>query len=199
MSTDTRSASQAQLSYIADLLAQKDLTPDYIAQAEDLLVHGLTMVEASRWIDSLKTKPKKQGANGGSPNSYITVEYETVLLDKDKERRIGYLTSSTLVQKVPQGNYALDDFNPDSENDITFYHIWVGDRGGWKVYLCHGPDETELPKYQGARIVQTISEDLEGALARYGHNVGRCGICGLRLTNKVSRDRGIGPICYSRL
>ena len=38
----------------------------------------------------------------------------------------------------------------------------------------------------------------EAASARYGHEIGECGICGRQLTNDESRARGIGPVCAAK-
>jgi hypothetical protein len=36
------------------------------------------------------------------------------------------------------------------------------------------------------------------AAIRYGHEIGVCSRCGRRLTNRISRELGIGPVCGGR-
>lgn len=47
-------------------------------------------------------------------------------------------------------------------------------------------------------IVQRIAKDPAGEAVLYGKRTGICGCCGAELTNKVSIERGIGPICASK-
>lgn len=50
---------------------------------------------------------------------------------------------------------------------------------------------------QEAKVVEVASAPLEAAVA-YGKMYGQCSICGRELTDKVSIERGIGPICESK-
>ena len=43
-----------------------------------------------------------------------------------------------------------------------------------------------------------ILEDFEGELKAHGIDTGICGCCGRELTNPVSIENGIGPICADR-
>ena len=54
-------------------------------------------------------------------------------------------------------------------------------------------------KNQQARlnILTTIASD-EDALARFGQELGICGMCGSPLTDELSREIGIGPTCRSK-
>lgn len=40
--------------------------------------------------------------------------------------------------------------------------------------------------------------EIEGQ-QRYGQMIGKCGVCGRTLTDELSRERGIGPICWGRI
>jgi len=95
---------------------------------------------------------------------------------------------------LPTGRYAIDS----ADGELTFYRVWRGTRNPdyVKVYLLHGPDETEIPFGKGlVTITQAIASDAAGAAIRYGHEIGACSVCAKRLTNRVSRALGIGPIC----
>jgi hypothetical protein len=55
----------------------------------------------------------------------------------------------------------------------------------------------ECTEAKQAEIVATMSDPLKAAVA-YGRRTGTCSICGAELTNGVSIDRGIGPICAEK-
>jgi len=95
---------------------------------------------------------------------------------------------------LPTGRYAIYD----AAEDLTFYRVWRGTRNPdyVKVYLLHGPDETEIPFGKGmVTILKLIAQEPAEAAVRYGHEIGHCSVCAKRLTNRVSRALGIGPIC----
>lgn len=47
--------------------------------------------------------------------------------------------------------------------------------------------------------LRRLSFDTDATLTAYGKLTGRCGMCGLELTNPESIERGIGPICLGKL
>ena len=67
------------------------------------------------------------------------------------------------------------------------------------VKLIVSDDEQRLSQKAGQAVLAKIAEaGAEAASARYGHEIGECGICGRTLTNDASRERGIGPICADK-
>ncbi len=44
--------------------------------------------------------------------------------------------------------------------------------------------------------IKIILSDLDAARILYGHKIGACGYCGKKLTDQLSRSRGIGPDCW---
>jgi hypothetical protein len=48
------------------------------------------------------------------------------------------------------------------------------------------------------RIIAAAIADPAAAAKAYGLRTGECCICGRTLTNRVSIDAGIGPICAGR-
>lgn len=48
-------------------------------------------------------------------------------------------------------------------------------------------------------LVQKVLDDPMGAVARYGLELGKCGVCGRTLTDEESRRDGIGPVCKAKL
>lgn len=157
---------------------------------------------ASETIDYLKGLPKVRSAYPVAKDG-VHVEYEDVDTGKrddggePKLMRIGYIVGLE-GDRIPRGRYALQ--NSDDENDLTFYRVWVGDRGGWSVKVLAGPNEYPIQdRARAIEIMNAISEDPPACSAAYGWAIGRCGICGYRLTNQVSRELGMGPVCRSRV
>ena len=52
---------------------------------------------------------------------------------------------------------------------------------------------------QWANLIDKVLADPTAAVARYGLELGKCGVCGRTLTNETSRVQGIGPVCLSKL
>lgn len=156
---------------------------------------------ASDAITHLLSLPKKRAAYPVAKDG-VHVEYEEVdtgKKDKDGQpvlMRIGYLVG--LEQRVPRGRYALQ--NSDDENDLSFYKVWVGERHGWSLKVLAGPNEYQIVQRDRAvELLQAIATDPQACSQAYGWAIGRCGICGIRLTNQISRELGMGPVCRSRV
>jgi Family of unknown function (DUF6011) len=101
---------------------------------------------------------------------------------------------------VPAGRYAL----VDEHGTTKFYKVDRPDKGKWEgwTFLKALASDTEYPiRNEESRraILAEIASDVQGALARYGHEIGACGVCGRTLTDEASRAAGIGPICADRL
>lgn len=52
---------------------------------------------------------------------------------------------------------------------------------------------------QWANLIDKVLEDPDEAVARFGRELGICGVCMLPLTNEESRELGIGPVCRKKL
>jgi hypothetical protein len=61
------------------------------------------------------------------------------------------------------------------------------------------PDTPVRGATRDAALSAIVEMGVEESRARYGQKVGRCGICNRHLTDKLSRDRGIGPDCWAKL
>ncbi len=100
---------------------------------------------------------------------------------------------------VPAGRYAVDN----ADGRLGFYHVQHGKRK-WtgKVFVKHhvaGQEDQRMSAAAGRTILARIQADgPEAASARYGHELGHCGLCGRELTNEDSRARGIGPVCADK-
>lgn len=99
---------------------------------------------------------------------------------------------------VPAGRYAVEN----GDGELRFYRVARSKRNPARVWLHvqHGPSESEVPfSWQGYRtILESIAQDARGAAVRYGREIGACSSCGKRLTNALSRELGIGPVCGGR-
>lgn len=99
---------------------------------------------------------------------------------------------------VPAGRYAVES----EAGELTFYRVKRARKGPhtW-IFLKHGPTESEVPfSWKGYRtILQSIvdADPFEAAL-RYGRELKCCSVCALDLTNRLSRELGIGPVCGGR-
>lgn len=79
---------------------------------------------------------------------------------------------------------------------FAFVRLVVGGAGVADRLGSQAPGRT----YQGGAqvVLRNVMADPKAAVARFGQEIGRCGICGLVLTDEESRRIGIGPVCRSR-
>jgi hypothetical protein len=181
-------ASQRQLDFIRDLLGKKDLKSLTAEQIESLMLQPsefwqqdttrLSKKKASRIIDKLIPLPlKPREEQSGEPTDLMAERFA-----------VG----------VPPGRYAVD---ADS-GELRFYNVWVSrDKKRLNVYVCHGPDESDL-KFQNTTlgVLHKIkAAGIREAAIRFGLEIGECSNCGRRLTNRISRALGIGPVCGGRM
>jgi hypothetical protein len=97
---------------------------------------------------------------------------------------------------VPAGRYAVEN----DEGELRFYRLWIGKNGYKKLYVLFGPNEGALPYKTALSILGKIFRaGVEECAVRFGHEIGACSNCGRRLTNRISRELGIGPICGGRM
>lgn len=100
---------------------------------------------------------------------------------------------------VPAGRYAVD-----TSEGLRFYQVDRPTEGQWAgftfVSRLSGPDALPVKDAKArTQVLFLIAMDVKAATLRYGKEIGSCGICGVRLTTKESRDFGIGPKCRKRL
>ena len=99
--------------------------------------------------------------------------------------------------QVDAGRYAVT-----IGEKLRFFHINRPEDGRWAGYtFVNEQAGDELFGIRDANrrkmILETIAND-DHALARYGQELGVCGMCGRTLTDEVSREMGIGPVCRSK-
>jgi len=87
---------------------------------------------------------------------------------------------------------------------LRFFRVNAPTEGKWVGYTFiteefGGGRKFQIrDRVQRMDILQAISDDPE-ALARYGKELGVCGVCGKALTDEESRMLGIGPVCRAKL
>lgn len=137
---------------------------------------GISKSRASDWISRLLDKPKLA--------KQTTINYDTP----------GGVPTP---EELPAGRYAVDN----ADGELRFYHVWRGTRRPEyvKLYLQHGQDSTEVPFKAALTILQKIIDaGAYDCAVKYGTEIGACSVCNRRLTNRLSRELGIGPICGGR-
>lgn len=154
---------------------------DGSALNEARLYVAFTKQGASNLIEWLKGLPVKATADHGYDLNVV-----------------GYMADT-----VPAGRYAIDT-SVHAVNGTAFYRVDRPTEGRWagRVFVKQivGDDEQRLSQKQGMTIIAKIAEaGAEAASARYGMEIGECGVCGRTLTNDESRARGIGPHCAAKM
>jgi hypothetical protein len=186
-----RPMTQGQRGYLRDLMLRKGAAKGMdLQQADDMLdtwLGELTFDAASKAIDDAKTwlAVNAPVADGSSSVSLVNAP------------------AVPIADVVPAGRYAV--YNDDqSVNDLAFYKVDRPTEGRWAgrvfVKLIAGDDEQRLSWATTKSVLAKIAAaGAEAASARYGHEIGECGICGRQLTNDESRARGIGPRCAEKM
>ena len=172
-------ATDNQHTFVAKLVTERDtdgMNDAYRARISDILAgrgKPLTKAGASTLIDGLLTLPHRSAPCAPAEPTAVT---------------------------VPAGRYALDG---SGVNETVFYRVDRPEEGKWAGYTfvsrLEGPSEERVPRTQKEGILARIAEDPAAASARYGREIGACGVCGRRLTNDDSRAAGIGPVCASKM
>lgn len=103
---------------------------------------------------------------------------------------------------VPAGRYAIET-EDGATNGLAFYKVDRPTEGKWAgrvfVKLMVSDEEQRMSWAATKSILAKIAQvGAAEASARYGHEIGECGVCGRTLTNDESRERGIGPICAAK-
>jgi hypothetical protein len=176
-----RMASQKQLDYLLSLIQQKDLSvlsEERQAKLRELestpteFVHETTHISFDRVKEMLDT-----------------------LIPLKKAETFG--AAQVALVEVPAGRYAVEADN----GELRFYKKWVS-RDGKRHYIFvqHGQDESKLPLPAMVGVAKKILKaGVRECAIRYGLEIGACSNCGRRLTNRISRELGIGPVCGGRM
>jgi len=169
--------SDKQVKYFKALVEGKQLTPEQRAQ----LMSGLAVLDCRsitssiQWLVGLPWTPPRPAR----PN----------------------VVSNTNVGKIQEGRYAIAH---PADQTLHFYEVRKPVEGKWAgfVFMSELSGENHIPmKDRVARdvVYAEIAKDVTGSLKLYGQKIGRCGHCSKQLTDEVSREFGIGPVCRKAL
>jgi len=105
------------------------------------------------------------------------------------------------VAKVDQGYYAIVD---PADQVLKFYQVRVPKQGNWVgyVFVSQVSGENHLSirsTKEREKILGEIAKNPVEALKRFGKEIGQCGHCRKQLTDEISREFGIGPVCRKAL
>jgi hypothetical protein len=126
----------------------------------------------------------------GMTKATATKTIEWLLKKKKKPRTTGRLA-------LPAGRYAIEN----NEGELRFYQCWQSRDGKAKrIYVQHSDETSKLPVNAQLVIAEKIlAAGVRECAIRYGMEIGSCSNCGRTLTNRISRELGIGPICGGRM
>jgi hypothetical protein len=167
-------ATPRQLAFVEDLLTTRDFTgetrPKYLARLEAL-------------------KASREGLTRESASALI--EY---LLTMPKAQ-----VKAPETGDVPAGKYAVE-----INGTLTFAIVDRPEEGRWAGYTFVSQQVSDERIRINRRRQQEILEAIrtagfKEASIRYGHELGKCGVCGRTLTNEASREAGIGPKCQANM
>lgn len=105
-----------------------------------------------------------------------------------------------LASEVPDSYYALD-----TPAGLNFYRVKTG-KGKWAGFqfvdrlIGHPGDFLHTPVKGANRkaVLNLIAQDPKEAAVRFSREYQVCAACGSPLTDPVSREIGLGPICLEK-
>lgn len=112
------------------------------------------------------------------------------------------MATATKAPDVPDSHYAIE-----TAQGLVFYRVRTGKKKDkWEGFqfvdrLTGAPgDWRSTPVMKGDRhaVLNALSQDPKAAAVRYSHEFTQCAVCGSPLSDPVSREMGLGPICAKR-
>lgn len=168
-------ATERQLGFLKSLLAERPTwTAARITGELGMWLATLTKGEASDTIAKAKAVPKEVTA--GAPAGDLP--------------------------DVPEGYYAVP--SRTGNNDLDFFRVDRPTKGAWSgrtfvKRVIGGHSDTNVPLAQVRQALQSILDfGVEASRLRYATELGRCYVCNLHLTDELSRQLGIGPVCRAK-
>jgi hypothetical protein len=119
-------------------------------------------------------------------------------LNAETTSELAELLAAVRARLTPTSNVVHVALPSSGTNDLAFWDLTtravrqtIGGTGSTPQPLA-----TQLSVLQ--RLSELSDEELLEAAARYGRELGQCGLCGRDLTDEASRAAGIGPVCRTR-
>jgi len=174
-------ATEPQVRYLTDLLNKREVNPTHEALLRSALAAGsLGKADASHYIDILRNAPVKRQQSAWA-------EAEAALADVEVSF---YALPAGLVSAQHIDLYG---------NDFLF--LRVRNMSGGRKRLSRVSGAPGSPSYRALppQTVVSLAALMRGRHVEYAQNwhkhSGRCGKCNAVLTDKESRERGLGPDC----
>lgn len=169
-------ATAPQQNYIKGLIESRDIPESWLLRIKELVAAdgGLKKGKAGEIIAELKKRPLKPMQDDRSKNK-------------------------PTIMDVPPGRYCVQ--TGQDANDLSFYRVKENKEQSFRFILqVAGPQEHILRGAAAKEAVKRIVRfGVGNAAVLYGRKVGRCSQCNTRITNRLSRELGIGPVCGGRV
>lgn len=140
--------------------------------------------------------PREIAQLNGTPTTPLapaTLNVQPMLDCFDAARRNGMKTTPTMHIDGFTFKQSKDGGAVHVTENQKGFHEYLGTvRGDGKFYPV-----SKLPADVKAAILSACADPLKAVLA-FGKKFGRCSLCNRRLSDPVSVERGVGPICMER-
>lgn len=141
-----------------------------------------------------------KGCYASKGSSVATLESPSARLSGFAEQYVETFVPMALTQEVPDSYYALD-----TPAGLHFYRVKTG-KGKWAGFqfvdrlIGHPGDFLHTPVKGANRkaVLNLIGQDAKSAAIRFSKEYQVCAACGSPLTDPVSRELGLGPICLEK-
>ena len=161
---------------------------NFILKLVDKKEHGLPEGDLDRLYKMLRISEDPEEFGMGKDVASRTIAW--LLKKPDKPKTEAQTPYERMLPEVPDGRYAIPKedgtlmfYSVKKGRHITFLDVWASDA----QYPIKNPVEKR-------RIMQAIKNDPDSG-PRFGREIGRCYVCGRTLTDELSRQIGIGPVC----
>jgi hypothetical protein len=188
---------------VAKALKDGDLEPGHVEQAAKMaLSPGRTMritLEQAKtllsWFPVLCAEVDPTEADAA-----MELALQLFVNPISDEQLTGKPAESKPANDVPAGHYAIG-----AEGETKFYRVQYGKPGtkwdGFCFVDVQASDDYYAVKGKGKfEVLDAITaQGIVESAKRYGHELGKCGMCLKTLTDPVSIANGIGPDCAKNL
>lgn len=181
MTTTLIPASDKQVSFVNDLMATREVTPDEMELFTEIIECGLDKRNASMIIDTLINRARVAKSKSGL---------------------------SSILSSVPKSKYAIPvaelEFSEADDKftgDLVFIEIKEYMQTLYMRQLHGAPgrfNRSKLSIKSAKAIVEIISKDAYKYTKIFGEHYACCGSCGAELTDPKSRELQLGPECRKK-
>lgn len=166
----------------------KPLHPVEVRQAASARRERMASEKQVEFVTDLLSNRDTQGVDVPEDPTQLTAEKASYWIEKLLP--FPQLRRTQAAHGIRTGRYA---YLPEGTEQAQFYI--VDTRG--KIWVQAGPARHPYNGKLNAAL-EAIKVDPKTAAALYGQLLGRCGRCGLELTDKDSKERGLGPVCAGK-